>query len=519
MLCDTVLQQIDNSEGGQDRLARLLAIDRAARLTCERLLYTYVEGDAQLRIFGRKSLGSALRLSQSMAQSYDGLLQSFGVPVADDGHAADVANVVVRLLYFCNIEILLRMLRYKKRNAEHWRAIHNTYLFARNRGLHTREVQVTAPGASVTAERQYIQILLLDAASGGQLTPSETLAAQLAFVDWSHGLHLQHDRTQGLAVDLRVAEGPTRKDIGRHECVLHLDTAPVTAMIEKEVAELRRAKPPDDERIRGARHARIELLGKLELVLAPHPRRIERRGERASAGSTVQVLAGLPHVVNALRHAAPRRPEERPHEAPLDESTIAAFGGSTRVGSGTGLYAIPSIAQRLEVWQLRDRSVSGCRIRGKTADLNRVIPGSLIALRERDVAPWSLAVVRRLRRLMVDYVEMGVEYISHRPRFVKLVMEDGFDPAALPLRGLEPRCIAALYLPTGEEHPKSSTRTLLLPPGEYRRGRQITLLSSNAMHVLRLTEAIERQLEFTWTSFAIEQKLEAVRVPVFSIAK
>ncbi len=62
-------------------------------------------------------------------------------------------------------------------------------------------------------------------------------------------------------------------------------------------------------------------------------------------------------------------------------------------------------------------------MRAQIDSLNGVIPGSLIAVRESEAAPWIVSVVRWFRRLMVDYVEIGVEYLGREPRFVKLVTD------------------------------------------------------------------------------------------------
>src|SRR6202022_4066478 len=78
-----------------------------------------------------------------------------------------------------------------------------------------------------------------------------------------------------------------------------------------------------------------------------------------------------------------------------------------------------------KIWQVKDRSDLGCRMRAQIDNLNLVIPGSLIIIRDGETAPWIVAVVRWFRRLMVDHVEIGVEYLGREPRFVRLVANDG----------------------------------------------------------------------------------------------
>lgn len=157
-----------------------------------------------------------------------------------------------------------------------------------------------------------------------------------------------------------------------------------------------------------------------------------------------------------------------------------------------------------EVWQLRDRSDSGSRLRGQIDDLNRIIPGSLLAFRETDDAPWTVSVVRRFRRLMVDHVEIGVEHVGRSPRFVKLVTESRGDGSP----DSSQRCFAALYLPPSEQRPTMPISTLLLPACNLQIDSTVTLLSSDATYTLRLNAPIQQQFEYLWTSFTVVDKAE-----------
>jgi hypothetical protein len=515
-LCEALSRPFTETEGG-GRLATLSALDGAARQTCERLLDRYVEGDAQLRLLDRRTYVSASRLSQSMSEAYERLLPRAGVPRAPVS-AAEVAPVVARLLVFRQIEFLLRMFRYKRRNANRWRALHETYLSAIGWGAERHGVSLGSPesssGSSTTPERQYIQILLLEATNAGQLSPREALWTYRWLAHGCASLRLRPDQGAevstgpcGFAIDLGGGEGPTRKAIPTSETVLYLDTGPLIATIDAELAEKRDSTATRDPPPSGTRRAEMALLAKLRILLDPAPTRIERRGERAPMDSGVHVLAGLPHIIHALRTVASTPSGRGAAAAPLDESTIGAFGGATRTRTlaawDSAEFARGTVP---ETWQIRDRSDSGCRLRGKTADLNSVIPGSLFAMRTSETAPWTVGVVRRLRRLMVDHVEVGVEYLGCKPRFVKIVIEQVFDPSVGPGREVEAKCIGALYLPPSRELPAMPIRTLLLPTREFRPNGEVTLLSSNATYKLRLDDPIQRQMDFVWTPFTVMEK-------------
>jgi hypothetical protein len=192
----------------------------------------------------------------------------------------------------------------------------------------------------------------------------------------------------------------------------------------------------------------------------------------------------------------------------LDEPTLSPIlpgGGSV---SPISLSITAPVDALPQIWQVKDRSDSGCRMRGQIDNLNRVIPGTLIAIRDSETAPWTVSVVRWFRRLMVDYVEIGVEYLGREPRFVKMVTDYDRDLATAEEPNSAPRCFAALYLPPSDEYPTIPIKTVLLPAREFRTDSDVTLLSSNATYRMRLSEPLQQQFEYVWTSFVVIDKLE-----------
>jgi len=221
------------------------------------------------------------------------------------------------------------------------------------------------------------------------------------------------------------------------------------------------------------------------------------------------MVTGLSGIIQMLREEAGRpvttaaAAEPRGTELAASPLGLATDFPAMPSTDGAGLARTrgggPSAAQH--VWQVRDRSESGARLRGQVDDLNRIIPGSLVAIRERADAPWTISVVRRFRRLMVNFVEIGVEHIGRRPSVVKIVAK----PSA---QGGTPGAYAngrfvALYLPPSETRPVMPIRTLLLPARKFDADGRITLLSSNSNYTLRLNEPIQQQFEYLWASFTV----------------
>ena len=213
-------------------------------------------------------------------------------------------------------------------------------------------------------------------------------------------------------------------------------------------------------------------------------------------------LAGLQTITPAKRRLhAQVRTVARLTKAGESAAAIAAGLGS--------LSMLTAFGAKPQLWQAKDRSDSGCRMRGQASDLNSLIPGSLMAIREAEDAPWTVAVVRRLRRLMVDHVELGVEHIGRKPRFVKMVTDGPTGPSNADPPNDRRKCFGALYLPASEKHPTMPLKTLLVPAVVFRTSRVVTLLSSTATYTLRLNDPLEQQTDFVWTSFAVIDKVVA----------
>src|SRR5437764_9326640 len=119
----------------------------------------------------------------------------------------------------------------------------------------------------------------------------------------------------------------------------------------------------------------------------------------------------------------------------------------------------------------------GCLIRGQTLDTQQSLPGSLMALRDKDAA-WTVAVVRRLSKVGGALVELGVEYIGRNPQ--RVVMLSGG-------AGNEKRDkFVALYLPESDAYPQIPIKTLIVPAQEYAPARVLTMVSTASETAIRL---------------------------------
>jgi hypothetical protein len=530
VVCEAITQLVRDGQPEISQLDALFAVERQAQPVSELLLTQYVEGDGQIGSFEWKAWHTALRLSQSFFQGYEYFLHHIR-KTTDANWTAHELLVQVQLFHHRKVEFLLRFLRYKKHSSELWRQLHEMYRLARDRDLLNRLEAISETGGKRRTigelDQQYLQILLLEAMNTGQFSPREALWAHHWFARWctAPGLQLAqvngtgHSESKGFVVDLDGSDGLKRAPAGGNllgRNLLGLDSSPLSVMIDQEMAWLRDDDTPAYPATPAVRAGQLALLHKLAILFAPNPIDIARRAEREPVALAVQAIVGFPYIVEELkkngqkqndRISSPTEPGTEnpilPFGAPILSPTFPTSGSAGPISLSTNgpFDAIP------QVWQVKDRSDSGCRMRGQVDNLNRVIPGSLIAVRDSGTAPWIVSVVRWFRRLMVDYVEIGVEYLGREPRLVKMVTDYDSDLAIAEAPDSAARCFAALYLPPSEKYPNIRIKTLLLPAREFRTDCDVTLLSSNATYRMRLNEPIQQQFEYVLTSFAVIGKV------------
>jgi len=369
-------------------------------------------------------------------------------------------------------------------------------------------------------------VLLLQLLNGGHLSPYEAFWLNRKIPRWCAVLSLQAEPALAgvdslehrFVVDLDSAGGlawPSRSPAGTPR---FLDPAPMLALIGDEMAALSDPARPAERASPLRRGRQLKLLGAITRDCLPRAAPIDRRGARLPAVSTVEAVVGLTQITRVLRHERQSKPAAAPWPLPeIDAGTnpvtgtrAAAAGGGPSGGQDSVGMAPGSSVQGF-VWQMKDRSESGCRLRGKIVNSNRVLPGALIAFREHHNAPWTLAVVRRLRKRMGDRIDIGVEYIGRNPLVVTLAADvDGPVVSNVAVEGKR-KYYAAIHLHERSGHPHLPFRTLIISTREFNAGRRLSLQSDGAEYTVRLQEPIEEQDRFVWLPYELVFRLATGR--------
>ncbi|MET0205119.1 MAG: hypothetical protein ABW276_12480 [Casimicrobiaceae bacterium] len=493
-----------------DRLQALRMLDGQGLRMLEAMLAEYAAQGPSAQSHERRLARPAFELCAAFTQAFEHVLKFLRDPKLHKGLLARMPDVVVRLLRHREIEMALTLFQYDTWQRARWKSLHDLYRIACDHGIASAKVVVGQRNGggevTVTPEEMYLRILLLDVAGGGQLLPIEVAATRRGLARWIEGLALQPlsavpgdapDRA-GFCLDPEGMAGFARSASVTADGWHWLDTSRLAAAMEAEIAALRQSADP-------AAGRRLLLLSRLAPLYAPAPLRVKRRGERSDiALATVQIaFGGVAGIYRMLRDEARQRSERADRsvaEPSVDEIVIGEVGMPTSrmltsIASEDGASATGAGA----IWQVRDSSDSGCRIRGRAAELRWLLPGSLMAFRDGEDSPWRLAVVRRLRKILGTNVEIGVERLSVDPQ--RVVLTDGAAPERDAAKDRKAGRTIGFYLPESAACPRIPIKTLLLPASEYAPGRVMKMVSTRPDLRIRMKEPLEQQMDFVWTSF------------------
>jgi len=519
-LADFVLQK----DLSKDQLRALLVLDRRAHALVDALLVNHCTRTAEAKPFERRYWRAALELSRSFAVALEHSLQFMRNDARARSEREYAPAVILRIFRHRQVEFLLRPFLDDAPIPETWAHLHSIYQFADAQGwsqLPIGDGSDARPDAlPSTLQREYVSILLLELMNGGQFSPYDAFWLGQWVPHWKQVVSLETDLVGGggeprhFVVDLDSAEGLKRVSTGTMGHALYLDISPVLAFIDAEIASLRDSLKTIRIPASFGAARQIKLLRKVESNYSPRPPCVDRRGERKSVAATVKAVIGLGPIIRMLRHEEKKKFVAAPTAVPeVEEITITVDGGYTQsAGQTVDTEVSRPIPSAFEfgvphhVWQLKDRSASGCRLRAPVGDASRVLPGTLVAIRDEETMHWSLVVVRRLKTRIGDRVDVGVEYIGQNPRGVTMALDArsvAGDPG--PSKGMS-AVFSALYLRESAKQPKMPFKTLIMAAPTSGNVRSLTLRSATAEYTVRLKEPIEEQDDFVWLPYEVLER-------------
>jgi hypothetical protein len=481
----------------------LLRIDARLEPVIAQLTAQYAHDHQQSSGVETRLWHSVFDLVKAFSAAYQAALKD-GYPYADTKRwRALLPWVLVRLAHYKGIDGKFRLFRYGRWIPAQWREFHDLYDFARVRGWQ-REQLVFGGGtfsrAGVCVEQEYLKALMLMRLDSGNFTPDQVEWVARQLDDWTPSLVLVPPPGTGATfnVDLTGKDGlqrqAHRQPSGRS---LFLDTTPVYAR----VAERMRWLPEQDEDVPKpgdlpVREQRL-LLMRLASLFGPDAIATTPRAPRVTTDAEVRVVSGLVAIARAIAEV---------ERLPEGARKMGVAGSYDEITQAMMPDANPeSVARRLRgaMWQMVDRSETGCRLTAPALDAPRRL-GELVAIRDGDA--WLLAAVRRMQRQEVDEVTVGVEILSRR--VVRVLLRNWVTPAGGG-RGTPERPFFGIYLPAGSDNRRSNQRSLIGPDDRFVPGGMVELDTGEGRYLIRFTQTLERQPGWTWALFSAVRKLSS----------
>ncbi|MEO8133464.1 MAG: hypothetical protein ABI831_05785 [Betaproteobacteria bacterium] len=494
------------------RLQAILELDRLSAPLQERL-------QAQHRVPAlsddvRERLWRACdNLAHSFALVYERICDELGAQKPGDRPHAALHGVFARLFFHVGVQARHGLFRYEQWIPGRWRALHRAYTVACKHAV-VAEPYVLDPAANelhpLSPEQEYLQILLVQQLNTGNLSAHQIELAAQWLREWVPQLRLAILQPDGDGYWLDLGQGngllPVPPELPKGE-LLYLDVGPLRERLNERLAQL--AAGAAGQGSAGSRHPelgeQLDLAQRLDALWLPSAPPRSRRGERRAEQRAVTVAIGWKDIAStvSLSQTATARNQNAPDGYQYDDYGRLRLNDARRP-------ALPgNRAPGRDVWQVHDASDSGFRVRSSPALMAGHRLGALLVLEIEGDKRWQVGIVRRLKKLNAEQIELGVEVIARNAWLVIPRSLDnrssGYSVDGIDI-GLKAKSFNALYLP-GQPRLRGGARpSLVLPPSEFTVGRSLSVHVASRHHDIVLAPPIERSKDWVWTPLALDSE-------------
>jgi len=415
--------------------------------------------------------------------------------VAGGASAASAALIGERVLWCSGQKMIAYYQAYQDVGEREWKLLHSVYAFVEERGVAGGEVaHPTHKGKQTTCTETYAQVLLIDLANPGKLTPRQIELISLWLERWTPKVSIGRapaaagDGAAPLVIDLSGAAGVSRR-MPEGDTTRVLDIHELGSSVRKRVGLLRKGETP-------------AALGLGEDVTAPlaeslltmlYRRWCEDKQSRAhprrGASGTAQICSGMAAVhyfVTGRVFAARGGPQKI---SQVQHEQIATLGRVTTRHEDEPGPPPPDFA--VETWQIKDESASGLRLaRVDTAASSRLMLGQLLGIRLADAKAFLLCAVKWLSVSVEFELRAGVQILPGIPQGAAIRAVDAQAAAEQYTQAFLLPAVAALQAP----------ETLVVPVGWFKQNREIEVLTERPGR-LRLVSVVDRGADFERVTF------------------
>ena len=451
-----------------------------------------------------------------LAQGFLGCYAAFAREVMAHGQSSRwqglQPELIARQIMQLGLDAKTRLFRYEQWIPAKWIELHNHFMLACSARIERVPLAFDPGGATTTIEHEYLVVLVLHLVNAGNFTPKQLEWVTSELDEWCQFLRfaLEPSSIASFYVDLGSRTGLRRRaPVPLEGHVLFLDTRPLHALLMQNSAVLEhkiKANPVSEKTAR--RTEQLALVTRLASQIDPDFKPFVRRGERTSAGGTVDAIVGFGKIAAYLGQ------EERSPIGSLDP--LLSFGGTMELAvfgraRNDADRHLEQAQRRLAAyaapggpWEVKDVSQTGFRLLAPMSVANEVRLGTLAALRPHGQRTWALGIVRRMKRLTSDRAEIGLQIIANTLSGVELIEDRKTTDSDYSIDGeattIDGRTFASLYLSLRKRDNDPAVQSLIVPAVEYQPAKRFKLQTARRAYAIRLGRLLEQQPDWVWTA-------------------
>jgi hypothetical protein len=152
---------------------------------------------------------------------------------------------------------------------------------------------------------------------------------------------------------------------------------------------------------------------------------------------------------------------------------------------------------------VKDVSQTGFRLLAPMSVANAVTLGTLAAIRPHGQMPWTLGIVRRMKRMTADRAEIGLQVIANTLVGVDLVEQRKGDDDDYSVNGeptINGRTFHGLFLALRKRESEPGVQSLIVPAPEYQPAKRLKLVTSKVVNPIRFGRLLEQQPDWVWAT-------------------
>jgi hypothetical protein len=427
-----------------------------------------------------------------------------------------LAQMMARAIRYRELSYRYRLFRHEEWPPGTWLSVHQH--FADTCELQLEDVQIGtekftgAKDVLLSAEREYIRLLLVKLCFSGNLTPHqlEELTDHLHEASGELTLTVNPVHEHGFFVDLTQPYGLrflSRTVSGGQ--FLYIDTSPLCDRFKALLSSAEaRHNITTDAAAKRTLSSQIAIFSSAAARVDPNFKPALRTSQRVTDRSPVWATIGIQSSFSALlstrevllklmtEGSAYGGGDDMSTFGFVRQSTIATYRPQATASMGNGAT--------IHRWELRDRSDTGFRCVASSEQASGLQLGSMVSVNDDDLSEWNICTVVRIVRGSSGYTELGLRTISRTPVAVEVQsLRTTLSTTARYDNNRPALAVSGIVLRNAFLETPIFPPTLLIARRDYDAGGQYRIIQGEKSDCVQLTDLLQEENEWVWANFRV----------------